>query len=70
VDGAWDFADFTENVTEAKEIGSPLSYHQYILTITSTRKSTFVIIAQIFPLMLLGCVTTLNFFMNPGADTR
>jgi len=69
-DRYWLFSDVSVELKNAKERGSPTEYHQYVMQFSATREGTFVVITSVFPLMLLGLVATLAFFLNPGKDTR
>jgi hypothetical protein len=70
VDGIWSFEDLTTNITDAKETGTSLAYHQYIMSFKAVRKPGFTVIGQIFPLMLMGISSGFNFFMSAGKEVR
>jgi hypothetical protein len=69
-DKLWTFSGLEVSLETETEPGTTKSYHRFTMAFEATRTSTSVVIIQVFPLLLLGLVTSFAYFMNPGKDTR
>lgn len=69
-DSWWSFTELTRTHEEGSDSPNSPLYEIVTFRITASRKFMFLIVTQVFPLMLLGAVSTLSFFMSAGRDSR